>query len=104
MYFERRERESEPSSSHLGPEVVKKVGRFSTETCVLSYVKQVTSASLMHDAGHSEQALWTTQRDEVGRELGGAQDGETHVHSWVSHGGEWQKLPQYCKEIILQLK
>ena len=83
---------------------MKKVGRFSTETCVLSDVKQVTSASLMHDAGHSEQALWTTQRDGAGRELGGAQEGETHVHSRVGHGDDWQKPPQYCKEIILQLK
>ena len=58
MYFERSERESESSSSHLGPEVAKKVGYFSTETCILSYVKQMTSASLMHEAGHSKQVLW----------------------------------------------
>ena len=29
----------------------------STETCILPYVKQITSASLMHEAGHSKLAL-----------------------------------------------
>ena len=29
-----------------------------TETCILPYVKQVTSASSMHEAGHSKLVLW----------------------------------------------
>ena len=43
----------------------------SIETCVLPYVKQMTSASSMHKAGHSSRYSGTTQKDGVGRELGG---------------------------------
>ena len=28
----------------------------------------------------------------------------THVHPWLSHVSVWQKPPQYCKVISLQLK
>ena len=28
----------------------------------------------------------------------------THVHSWLIHVNVWQKPPQYCKVISLQLK
>ena len=38
----------------------------SIETCILPYVKQMTSASSMHEAGHSKQCSGTTQRDEWG--------------------------------------
>ena len=34
----------------------------------------------MHEAGQSELASGTTQRDGVWREMGGVQDGQTHVH------------------------
>ena len=30
----------------------------SSETCTLPSVKQMTSASLMHEAGHSKPVLW----------------------------------------------
>ena len=30
----------------------------STETCILPYVKQMTSASSMHEAGHPKPVLW----------------------------------------------
>ena len=30
----------------------------SIETCILPYVKQMTSASSMHEAGHSNPVLW----------------------------------------------
>ena len=30
----------------------------STETCILPFVKQMTSASPMHEAGHSKLVLW----------------------------------------------
>ena len=30
----------------------------SSETCILPYVKQMTSASSMHEAGHSKPVLW----------------------------------------------
>ena len=34
----------------------------------------------------------------------GAQDGGIHVHPWLIHVDVWQKPPQYCKAISLQLK
>ena len=34
----------------------------------------------------------------------GIQDGGTHVYLWLIHVDVWQKPPQYCKVIILQLK
>ena len=47
---------------------------------------------------------------EGGKEKGGGsgphmfQYGETYVHPRMIHVDVWQKPPQYCKEIILQLK
>ena len=40
------------------------------------------------------------------REGGGRRASEwgTHVHPWLIHVNVWQKPPQYCKGIILQLK
>ena len=38
---------------------------------------------------------------------GGGGDGSgwgTHVHPWLIHVNVWQKPPQYCKVISLQLK
>ena len=40
----------------------------------------------------------------MGREVGGVQDGGTHVHPWLIHVNVWQKLPHYCKVISLQFK
>ena len=47
------------------------IGENSNEICILTYVKQMTSASLMHEARHSKPVLWDNQRDGVGREVGG---------------------------------
>ena len=38
--------------------------------CILPYVKQVTSASSMHEAGHSKLVLWDNPEDGMGREVG----------------------------------
>ena len=38
-----------------------------------------------------------------GRWEGGSEWG-THVHPWLIHVNVWQKPPQYCKVISLQLK
>ena len=55
--------------------------------------------------GTQSQYSGTTQRDELERDVeGGVQDGGTHVHPWQTHVDVWQKLLQYCKVIILQLK
>ena len=59
----------------------------------------------MHEAGHSKPVLWDNPEGWGGE--GGwrdVQDGETHVHQWLIHVDVWQKPPQYCKVIILQLK
>jgi len=37
-------------------------------------------------------------------ERGGREGTGTHVHSWLIHVNVWQKPPQYCKVISLQLK
>ena len=65
----------------------------------------MTSANLMHEAGHSKPVLWDKPEGWGGE--GGAkriQDGGTHVHLWLIHVDVWHKPSQYCKVIILQLK
>ena len=58
----------------------------------------MTSTSLMHEAGHLKTVCWDNPEG-WGGEGGGrsVQDGGTHVNVW-------QKSPQYCKVISLQLK
>ena len=46
------------------------IGQNSIETCILPYVKQMTRASLMHEAGHSKPVLWDNPEDGMGREVG----------------------------------
>ena len=43
----------------------------SIETCILPYVKQITSPGSMHETGSSGLCTGTTQRDGIGREVGG---------------------------------
>ena len=75
------------------------------ETCVLPYVKSMTGPSAMHEIGHSEPVYWDNPEGWDG-EAGGRRvwDGGTHVHLWLIHVDVWQKPPQYCKVISLQLK
>ena len=65
----------------------------------------MTSARSIHEAGHEKPVFWDNPerwgREGCGREV---QGGGTHVHSWLIHVNIWQKPPQYCKVIILQLK
>ena len=65
----------------------------------------MTSASSMHEAGHSKLVLWDNPEESDG-EGGGwrFQDGGTPVHPWLIHVDVWRKPPQYCKETSLQLK
>ena len=47
------------------------------ETCILSYVKQISSPGLMYETGAQGWCTGMTQRDGIGREVGGGvQDGE----------------------------
>ena len=56
----------------------------------------MTSASLMHEAGHSTLVHWDNPEGWDG-EGGGkrVQDQGTHVHPWLIHVNVWQKPPQY---------
>ena len=64
----------------------------------------MTSVNLMHEGGHSKLLLrdnpegWGGER---GRRR--VQNGGTHVHPWLIYVDVWQKPPQYCKVISLQL-
>ena len=56
----------------------------SIETCILPYVKQITSPSSMHETGHSKLVHWDNPEGWDG-EGGGTrvQDGGTHgTHDW----------------------
>ena len=49
----------------------------SIETCILSRVKQIASPDWMHETGAQGWCTGMTQRDGMGREVGGGvQDGE----------------------------
>ena len=57
----------------------------------------MTSASSMHEAGHSKLVFWDNSEGWGGKGGGrGFQDGGTHVHPWLIHTDVWQN-PQYCK-------
>ena len=56
-----------------------------TETCILPYVKQITSPSPMHETGHSKPVHWTKPEgwDGEGGE-GGVQDGgHMYTYGWL---------------------
>ena len=59
----------------------------------------------MHETGHSKLVHWDHPEGWDG-EGGGrrVQDRRTRVHPWLIHVNVWQKPPQYCKVISLQLK
>ena len=76
----------------------------SIETCILSYVKQITSPGSRHETGCSGLVHW---EDPEGRDGEGGGRGfrmGTHVHPWLIHVNVWQKPLQYCKVISLLLK
>ena len=65
----------------------------------------MTSPSSMHETGHSKLVHWDDPKGWDGKGGGrGVQDGGTHVHLWLIHVAVWQRPPQYCKVISLQLK
>ena len=55
----------------------------------------------MHEAGCSGLVHWD---DPEGWDGEGGSGWGTHVHPWLIHVNVWQKPPQYCKVISLQLK
>ena len=54
------------------------------ETCKLSHVKQIASPDSIHDTGCSGWGTGMTQRDGMGREMGG---GVHHGEHMYTHGG-----------------
>ena len=57
------------------------------------------------EAGHSKLVLWDNPEGWGGEGGGrGSEWGEAYVYPWVIHVDVWKKTPQYCEEIILQLK
>ena len=61
------------------------------ETCMLSYVKRITSPGLMHDTGCSRLVHWDDPEGSAGE--GGWAEGSgwgTHVHPWWIHVDVWK--------------
>ena len=75
----------------------------STETCILSRVKQITGPGWMHETSAQTWCTGKTQSDRVEREVGGGLGWGIHVYPWLIHVNVWQKPLQYCKVTSLQL-
>ena len=61
------------------------------ETCIISYMKRITSPGSMHDTGCLGLAHWDDPEGWY-REGGGKRGSEwgTRVHLWQIHVGVWQ--------------
>ena len=56
------------------------------ETCILSYVKRIINPGLMHETGFRDWCTGMTQRDVMGREVGGGCSGlGPYLHPWQIH-------------------
>ena len=67
-------------------------------------MKQITSPGSMHETGCSGLVHWDDPEGWDGKRWEGGSGGSTHIHPWWIHVNVWQKPPQYCKVISLQLK
>ena len=75
----------------------------STETCILSRVKQITSPGWMHETSAWAWCTGMTQRDRVEREVG-AGIGMGNTCKTMADSCQCMAKPlQYCKVISLQL-
>ena len=73
-YMQNRKRDIDVQNRLLNSVGEGKGGMFrenSTETCILSRVKQITSPGWMHETGARAWCTGKTQRDRVEREVGG---------------------------------
>ena len=77
------------------------IGENSTEKCILPYVKQMTSPSLMHEKGTQSWCTGTTQREVMGRNAGGGFEiGDTYT-PMADSCQCMAKTTKYCKVISL---
>ena len=74
------------------------------ETCILSYVKQISSPGSMHDTGCLRLVHWNDLRDGVEREMGGGFRMRNTCTPVVESCQCMAKPIQCCKVISLQLK
>ena len=58
----------------------------------------------MHETGHSKPVHWDNPEGWDGEGGGRGSGWGAHVRPWLIHVNVWQKPPQYCKVISLQLK
>ena len=61
-----------------------------TETCIISYKKRNASLGSIQDTGSLGWCTGMTQRDGMGREVGGGSGWGTCVHPWQMHVDVWQ--------------
>ena len=82
------------------------IGANSTETCVLSYVKEISSPGWMHEAGCSGLVWWDDLEgwDGMGREVGGGFRMGNTCTPMADSCQCMAKPLQYCKVISLQSK
>ena len=68
-------------------------------------VCEIDDQSKFDETGYSKPVHWDNPErwDGEGRWVG-CSGWETHIHPWLIHVNVWQKPPQYCKVITLQLK
>ena len=69
----------------------------STETSLLSRVKEITSPGWMHETSTQGWCTGKTQRDGMGREAGWGWG--THVNPWLIHVSVWQKPLLIVKQL-----
>ena len=60
---------------------------------ILKYLSWMTSASSMHEAGHSKPVLWDYQEGWPGEGGGRGFRVRGHVHLWLTRVDVWQKTP-----------
>ena len=59
------------------------------ETSILSSVKQIASPGWMHETSAQGWCTGKTQKDGMGREVGGGSGWGTHVNPWLIHVNVW---------------
>ena len=63
----------------------------------------LTSPGWIHETSVPGWCIGMTQRDGMGRDVGGGSGWGTHANPCLIHVNVWQKPLQYCKVISLQL-